>query len=164
MPPSSTGTVAYQRSPSDFQNQTIIGLSRIQVEFLNIQLLRSSYPTYYCFDSDILLHIIYCDCQLNVNPRTPKGVGTTPWRFPCNFFDDSNRKIRLILSVTRDGEHILTYVISSWRCHVTYVMTSYVHDGGQNTLVLPLLVKRDIDWCRCDKVMRLVSISTKLRS
>ena len=57
--------------------------------------------------------------------------------FACNFFDDSNRKNRLSVSVTRDGRHILTYVTSSWRCHVTYVMTSYVHDGGQNTLFLP---------------------------
>ena len=64
--------------------------------------------------------------------------------FPCNFFYDSNRKNRLSVSVTRDGRHILTYVTSSWRCHVTYVMTSYVHDGGQNTLFLPLFVNRDI--------------------
>ena len=33
--------------------------------------------------------------------------------FPCNFFDDSNRKNRLIVSVTRDGRHILAYVTSS---------------------------------------------------
>ena len=33
--------------------------------------------------------------------------------FPCNVFDDSNRKNRLIISVTRDGRHILTYVTSS---------------------------------------------------
>ena len=78
---SPTGTVAYQRSPSDIQNQTIIGLSKIQVESLNIQLLQCSYPTYYCLDSDILLYIIYCDFQLNVNPRTPMGVGTTPCHF-----------------------------------------------------------------------------------
>ena len=65
----------------------------------------------------------------------PGGVDATPLAFfPCNFFYDSNRKIRLNVSVTRDGRHILTYVTSSWRCHVTYVMTSYVHDGGQNTL------------------------------
>ena len=83
--------------------------------------------------------------------------------FPCNFFDDSNGENRLIVSVTRDGRHILAYVTSSWRCHVTYVMTSYVHDGGQNTLFLQLLVNRDNFWCICDKVMRLVSFSTKLR-
>ena len=104
-----------------------------------------------------------------VNPRTPRGGWCNPPPpplafFPCNFFDDSNRKNRLSVSVTRDGRHILTYVTSSWRCHVTYVMTSYVHDGGQNTLFLPLFVNRDIFWCRCDKVMRLVSFSTKLRS
>ena len=67
----------------------------------------------------------------------PGGVDATPPPlafFPCNFFYDSNRKNRLGVSVTRDGRHILTYVTSSWRCHVTYVMTSYVHDGGQNTL------------------------------
>ena len=68
--------------------------------------------------------------------------------FPCNFFDDSNRENRLIVSVTRDGRHILAYVTSSWRCHVTYVMTTYVHDGGQNTLYLPSFVNRDIFWCR----------------
>ena len=75
----------------------------------------------------------------------PGGVDTTPLAFsPCNFYDDSNRKNRLCVSVTRDGRHILTYVTSSWRCHVTYVMTSNVHDGGQNTLFLPLFVNRDI--------------------
>ena len=31
-------------------------------------------------------------------------------------------------------------VTSSWRCHVTYVMMSNVHDGGQNALFLPLFV------------------------
>ena len=81
--------------------------------------------------------------------------------FLCNIFDDSNRKIRLIVyvtilgiyytrDVTRDVRHILAYVTSSWRCHVTYVMTSNVHDGGQNALFLPLIVNRDIFWCRCD--------------
>ena len=95
----------------------------------------------------------------------PVALGATPLPFfPCNFFDDSNRKNRLIVSVTRDGRHILAYVTSSWRCHVTYVMTSNVHDGGQNTLFLPLFVNRDIFWCRWDKVMRLVSFSTKSRS
>ena len=55
------------------------------------------------------------------------GVDATPLAFfPCNFFDDSIAKNRLIVSVTRDGRHILAYVTSSWRCHVTYVMTSYV--------------------------------------
>ena len=45
----------------------------------------------------------------------PGGVGTTPLAFfPCNFFDDSNRKKRLSVSVTRDGRHILAYVTSSW--------------------------------------------------
>ena len=94
------------------------------------------------------------------------GVKTTPSLafFPCNFFDDSNGENRLIVSDTRDGRHILAYVTSSWRCHVTYVMTSYVHDGGQNTLFLPLFVNRDNFWCRCDKVMKSVSFSTKLRS
>ena len=100
-----------------------------------------------------------------VNPRTPRGRGgvdATPLAFfPCNFFDDSNRKNRLIVSVTRDGRHILAYVTSSWRCHVTYVMTSYV---VKNTLFLPLFVNRDIFWCRCDKTIRLVSFSTKSRS
>ena len=102
----------------------------------------------------------------SLTPRTPRGgVDTTPLAFfPCNFFDDSNRKNRLIVSVTRDGRHILAYVTSSWRCHVTYVMTSKVHDGGQNTLFLPLFVNRDIFWCRCDKTIRLVSFSTKSRS
>ena len=53
------------------------------------------------------------------NPRTPRGGGYQPLAFfPCNFFDDSNRKNCLIVSVTRDGRHILTYVTSSWRCHV----------------------------------------------
>ena len=33
--------------------------------------------------------------------------------FPCNFFDESNHKNRLSVSVTRDGRHILTYVASS---------------------------------------------------
>ena len=102
-----------------------------------------------------------------LNPRTPRGRGWIPPPlafFPCNFFDDSNRKNRLSVSVTRDGRHILTYVTSSWRCHVTYVMTSYVHDGGQNTLFLRLFVNRDNFWCRCNKVMRLVFFSTKLRS
>ena len=99
------------------------------------------------------------------NPRTPRGGGYHPLAFfPCNFFDDSNGGNRLIVSVTRDGRHILAYVTSSWRCHVTYVMTSYVHDGGQNTLFLPLFVNRNIFWCRCNKVMWLVSFSTKLRS
>ena len=37
-----------------------------------------------------------------------------------------------------------------WRCHVTYVVTSNVHDGGQNALFLPLFVNRDIFWCRCE--------------
>ena len=43
----------------------------------------------------------------------PGGVGTPLAFFPCNFFDDSNRKNRLIVSVTRDGRHILAYVTSS---------------------------------------------------
>ena len=103
--------------------------------------------------------------SLVVNPRTPRGVSTTPLAFfPCNFFDDSNGENRLIVSVTRDGRHVLAYATSSWRCHVTYVMTSYVHDGGQNTLFLLLLFYRDNFWCICDKVIRLVSFSTKLRS
>ena len=77
----------------------------------------------------------------SLNPQTPReGVGTTPLAFfPCNFFDDSNRKNRLSVSVTRDGRHILAYVTSSRRCHVTYVMTSYVHDGGQNTLFFTIV-------------------------
>ena len=100
-----------------------------------------------------------------INPRTPKGVDTTPpGVFPCNFFDESKRKNRLCVSVTRDGRHILTYVTSSWRCHGKYVMTSNVHDGGQNTLFLPLFVNRDIFWYRCDEVMSLVRLSTNLRS
>ena len=78
---------------------------------------------------------------MTFNPMTPRGGGLMqppPLAFfPCNFFYDSNRKNRLSVSVTRDGRHILTYVTSSWRYHVTYVMTSYVHDGGQNTLFLP---------------------------
>ena len=42
------------------------------------------------------------------------GVGTTPMAFfPCNFFDDSNGENRLIVSVTRDGRHILAYATSS---------------------------------------------------
>ena len=101
-----------------------------------------------------------------VNPRTPRRGGCyhpLPF-FPCNIFDDSNRKNRLIVSVTRDGRHVLAYVTSSWRCHVTYVMTSNVHDGGQKTLFLPLFVNRDIFWCRWDEVIRLVSFSTKSRS
>ena len=109
----------------------------------------------------------HCHYYKSLTLGRPGGVDATPPPlafFPCNFFDDSNRKNRLRVSVTRDGRHILTYVTSSWRCHVTYVMTSYVHDGGQNTLFLPLFVNRDIFWCRCDKVMRLVSFSTKLRS
>ena len=58
----------------------------------------------------------------------PGGLMQPPLAFfPCNIFYDSNRKNRLSVSVTRDGRHILTYVTSSWRCHVTYVMTSYVH-------------------------------------
>ena len=68
--------------------------------------------------------------------------------FPCNFFDDSNGETRLIVSVARDGRHILAYVTSSWRCHVTYVMTSYVHDGGQNTLFyhcLLIKISSDVD-------------------
>ena len=80
----------------------------------------------------------FCITISMFNPRTPRGVDATPLTFfPCNFFYDSNRKNRLSVSVTRDGRHILTYVTSSWRCHVTYVMTSYVHDVGQNTLFLP---------------------------
>ena len=75
----------------------------------------------------------------------PGGMDTTPWRFsPVTFFDDSNRKNHLSVSVTRDGRHILKYVTSSLRCHVTYVMTSNVQDGGQNTLFLPLFVNRNI--------------------
>ena len=111
--------------------------------------------------------VIYTTHVATLNPRTPGGgvVDATPLAFfPCNFFYDSNRKNRLSVSVTRDGRHILTYVTSSWRCHVTYVMTSYVHDGGQNTLFLPLFVNRDIFWCGCDKVIRLVSFSTESRS
>ena len=70
----------------------------------------------------------------------PGGVDTTPLAFfPCNFFDYSNRKNRLRVSVTRDGRHILAYVTSSWRCHVTHVMTSYVHDSGQNTLFFTIV-------------------------
>ena len=33
--------------------------------------------------------------------------------FPYNFFDDSNRENRLVVSVTRDGRHIFTYVTPS---------------------------------------------------
>ena len=102
--------------------------------------------------------------MLRFNPRTPRGVSPPLAFFPCNFFDDSNGENRLIVSDTRDGRHILAYVTSSWRCHVTYVMTSYVHDGGQNTLFLLLFVNRDNFWCRCDKVMKSVSFLTKLRS
>ena len=105
--------------------------------------------------SFITLKSIFFHLNHDFNPRTPRGgVGTTPRGgggyhpplafFPCNFFDDSNGENRLIVSDTRDGRHILAYVTSSWRCHVTYVMTSYVHDGGQNTLFLPLFVNRDI--------------------
>ena len=49
--------------------------------------------------------------------------------FPYYFFDDSNWKNCFSVSVTRDRRHILAYVTSSWRCHVTYVMTSTVHDN-----------------------------------
>ena len=85
-----------------------------------------------------LLYAIKYKSSLTLG-RPGGGVDATPPLafFPCNFFYDSNRKNRLSVSVTRDGRHILTYVTSSWRCHVTYVMTSYVHDGGQNTLFLP---------------------------
>ena len=50
-----------------------------------------------------------------VNPRTPRVGGYHPPLafFPCNFFDDSNGENRLIVSVTRDGRHILAYVTSS---------------------------------------------------
>ena len=125
-------------------------------------------PQFWTKYSDLKLHQISTSIRkVQFNPRTPRGGGLMqpPLAFfPCNFFYDSNRKNRLSVSVTRDGRHILTYVTSSWRCHVTYVMTSYVHDGGQNTLFLPLFVNRDIFWCRCDKVMRSVSFSTKSRS
>ena len=85
--------------------------------------------------------------------RLRGGVDTTPpGVFPMSFFDDSNRKNRLIVS---DWRHILTYVTSFWRCYVTYVITSYVNDG-QNTLLLQVFVNRDNIWWRRDKVKRLV--------
>ena len=81
-----------------------------------------------------------------INPRTPGGGGGChPLAFfPCNIFDDSNGKNRLSVSVTSDRRHILTFVTSSWRCHGTYVMTSNVRDGGQNTMFLRVFVTRDI--------------------
>ena len=67
----------------------------------------------------------------NLTLGRPGGVGTTPpWRFfPYHFFGDSNWKNCFSVSDTRDRRHILAYVTSSWRCHVTYVMTSKVHDN-----------------------------------
>ena len=119
------------------------------------------------FQQCMTVYYSVLQCVTVFNPRTPRGGGWIPSPlafFPCNFFDDSNRKNCLIVSVTRDGRHIFAYMTSSWRCHVTYVMTSNVHDGGQNILFLPLFVNRDIFWCRCDKAKRLVSFSTKSRS
>ena len=43
---------------------------------------------------------LYCHCQKRserINPRMPGGgIPRGPGIFPCYFFDDSNRKIRLI--------------------------------------------------------------------
>ena len=67
-----------------------------------------------------------------INPRTPRGGGYHPPPlafFPYHFFGDSNWKNCFSVSDTRDRRHILAYVTSSWRCHVTYVMTSKVHDN-----------------------------------
>ena len=110
--------------------------------------------------------VLFWSCHYVNYSSDAQGRGwiPPPGVLPCNFFDDSNRKNRLFVSVTRDGRHIVACVTSSWRCHVTYVMTSYVHDGGQNTLFLQLFVNQDIFWCRCDKTIRLVSFSTESRS
>ena len=51
----------------------------------------------------------------------------------------------LSFKVSRQG-HMIFFNIFDIRdliCHVTYVMTSNVHDGGQNTLFLPLFDNRE---------------------
>ena len=56
------------------------------------------------------------------------------------------------------GDTFWPNVTSSWRCHVTYLMTSNVHDGGQNALFYQF-VNQDIFWYRYDKAM--VSFSNR---
>ena len=72
------------------------------------------YKTTYAIETHIVEELI--NRFWIFNPQTLRGGGdTTPGVFPCNFFDDSNRKNLLIVSVTRDERHILAYVTSSWR-------------------------------------------------
>ena len=109
---------------------------------------RASVIMYKLARANIWIELNWIDAQ--------RGVDATPLAFfPCNFLYDSNRKNRISVFVTRDERHILTYVTSSWRCNVTYVMTSYVHDGGQNTLFyhsLLIEISSDLDaikWWGC---------------
>ena len=67
-----------------------------------------------CARSCPVYHLSFGLIKIALTLRRPGGGGYHPLAlFPCNFFDDSNSKNHLSVSVTRDGRHILTYVTSS---------------------------------------------------
>ena len=61
-------------------------------------------------DGDLLkynvIQYVNYENQSSLSPGHPGGGYHPPGVFPCNVFHDSNRKNRLIVSVTRDGRHI----------------------------------------------------------
>ena len=94
------------------------------------------------------------------NPRTPRGYHP-PWRFsPVTFLMIPIAKIASAYLLLEMGDtfwhmwHHLDAVTwhMSWR-HM-YMTVVKIH------CFLPLFVNRDNFWCRCDKVMKLVSFST----
>ena len=103
-----------------------------------------------------------------LNSLTPRGWVPPLWRFsPVTFLMSTIAKVASSHLLLRMGDtywHMLHHLDAvTWHSHMTYVMTSNVHDGGKNT-VLPLFGNRDNYWSRCDKLLRLVSFPTKLRS
>ena len=91
-----------------------------------------------------------------INPRTPRGYHPLAF-FPCNFFDDSNRENRLIVSVTSDGRHVwhmwhhfdaVTWYMSWRQMSMTVVKMHCFYHSLLIEISFDVDVINQLGWCR----------------